>query len=83
MGHCMQSNTRGLGAGAAMTESDEITQEAVAALLDGGLALHELPLEETLRPRVLMHLSTAIAMGALVAELRLDDEAEPAPVYRP
>lgn len=66
-----------------MAGSDEIRQEAVAALLDGGLAVQQLPLEETLRPRVLMHLTTAIAMGALVTGLELEDEAEPAPVYRP
>ncbi|WP_250152583.1 DUF4089 domain-containing protein [Ancylobacter radicis] len=56
---------------------------ATGALLDGGLALQGLPLEETLRPRVVMHLETAIAMAALVAGFALPDDAEPAPVYRP
>ncbi|WGD30343.1 DUF4089 domain-containing protein [Ancylobacter sp. WKF20] len=61
----------------------DITDEALAALLDGGLAVQALPLEEALRPRVLMHLKTAVAMAALVTDFPLPDEAEPAPVYRP
>lgn len=65
-----------------MADTD-ITDEALAALLDGGLAVQALPLEETLRPRVLMHLKTAVAMAALVTDFPLPDEAEPAPVYRP
>lgn len=53
------------------------------ALLDAGLAVHGLPLEASLRPRVVMHLATAIAMARLVAAFSLPDEAEPAPVYIP
>ncbi|WP_018389819.1 DUF4089 domain-containing protein [Ancylobacter sp. FA202] len=54
-----------------------------AALLDAGLKVASLPLEPELRPRVLMHLETALAMAALVTDFALPDEAEPAPVYRP
>ncbi|MCB4768979.1 DUF4089 domain-containing protein [Ancylobacter sp. Lp-2] len=53
------------------------------AYLDAALALAGLPLESGLRPRVLMHLETALAMGRLVESFPLPDEAEPAPVYRP
>ncbi len=51
--------------------------------LDAGLRIAGLPLEEELRPRVLMHLETAVAMAKLVAGFPLPDEAEPAPVYVP
>ncbi|MDR6952767.1 hypothetical protein J2X65_002126 [Ancylobacter sp. 3268] len=51
--------------------------------LDAALALAGLPLEAGLRPRVLMHLHTALEMGRLVLDFELPDEAEPAPVYRP
>ncbi|MDQ0347251.1 DUF4089 domain-containing protein [Ancylobacter vacuolatus] len=53
------------------------------ALLDAGLKIAALKLEPELRPRVLMHLETAMAMAALVTDFPLPDEAEPAPVYRP
>ncbi|MFD2140958.1 DUF4089 domain-containing protein [Ancylobacter oerskovii] len=53
------------------------------AYLDAALALAGLPLEPELRPRVLLHLETALQMGALVLDFPLPDEAEPAPVYRP
>lgn len=52
-------------------------------LLDAGLRVAGLPLEEELRPRVLIHLETAVAMAKLVAGFPLPDEAEPAPVYVP
>ncbi|GLK74220.1 DUF4089 domain-containing protein [Ancylobacter dichloromethanicus] len=55
----------------------------IEAFLDAGLRVAGLPLEPELRPRVLMHLETAVAMAALVADFPLPDEAEPAPVYRP
>ncbi|GAB4072391.1 DUF4089 domain-containing protein [Ancylobacter sonchi] len=55
----------------------------LGAYLDAALALAELPLEAVLRPRVLMHLDMALAMGRLVEDFPLPDEAEPAPVYRP
>ncbi|MBB3769748.1 hypothetical protein FHS55_000334 [Angulomicrobium tetraedrale] len=53
------------------------------ALLDAGLAIEGLPLEPELRPRVVMHLATAIAMARLVTSFALPDDAEPAPVYVP
>lgn len=55
----------------------------LGAFLDSGLRLAGLPLEPELRPRVLMHLSTALAMAGLVTDFPLPDEAEPAPVYVP
>lgn len=51
--------------------------------LDSALAIAGLPLEDVLRPRVLMHLETALKMGRLVSDFPLPDEAESAPVYRP
>ncbi|MCS0501029.1 DUF4089 domain-containing protein [Ancylobacter mangrovi] len=53
------------------------------AFLDTALAVMELPLEPELRPRVVMHLETALAMARLVSTFPLPDEAEPAPVYQP
>lgn len=55
----------------------------LGAFLDAGLNIAGLPLEPDLRPRVLMHLETAVAMAKLVTALPLPDEAEPAPVYVP
>ena len=55
----------------------------IGDFLDAGLKVAGLPLEEELRPRVLMHLETALAMAKLVSEFSLPDEAEPAPVYVP
>lgn len=68
-----------------MSEQDEdaARAQAIAALLDAGLALQGLPLEAELRPRVLMHLKTAVAMADLVNDFALPDEAEPAPVFVP
>lgn len=57
--------------------------EDVGDFLDAGLRLADLPLEPDLRPRVLMHLETAVAMAKLVTAFPLPDEAEPAPVYVP
>ncbi|WP_428029209.1 DUF4089 domain-containing protein [Ancylobacter sp.] len=71
-----------------MQTSEAIAHEAesranLGAFLDAGLKLAGLPLEPELRPRVLMHLETAVAMAGLVTAFDLPDEAEPAPVYQP
>ncbi|QIB35054.1 DUF4089 domain-containing protein [Ancylobacter pratisalsi] len=55
----------------------------LGAFLDAALAVAELPLEPELRPRVLMHLRTAVEMAQIVTSFPLSDEAEPAPVYLP
>lgn len=68
-----------------MSELDEegARAQALAGLLDAGLALQGLPLELELRPRVLMHLQAALAMADLVNGFPLPDEAEPAAVFVP
>lgn len=55
----------------------------LSAFLDAALAVVALPLEPALRPRVLMHLQTAVEMAELVTSFALSDEAEPAPVFVP
>jgi hypothetical protein len=42
-----------------------------------------LPLDEAHLPGVVLHMERLAAMAALVAEFPLEEEAEPAPVYRP
>ena len=69
-------------AGDAIDGAAEIST-TLGAFLDAGLKVAGLPLEPELRPRVLMHLETAVAMAALVTQFSLPDEAEPAPVYQP
>jgi hypothetical protein len=65
-------------------QHDEVARgQAIAALLEAGLALQGLPLEPELLPRVVMHLQAAVAMADLVNGFVLPDEAEPAPVFVP
>ena len=53
------------------------------ALIDASLPLLGLSLPEGARPIVKLHLETAERLARLVADFPLDDESEPAPVYRP
>jgi hypothetical protein len=41
-----------------------------------------LPLDPAWRPAVRMHLDITLRLAALVGELELADDAEPAPVFR-
>ncbi|HEU0222861.1 MAG TPA: DUF4089 domain-containing protein [Paracoccaceae bacterium] len=50
--------------------------EAMAAFLG-------LKLEKAYRPGIRAHLAAARAMAAIVQAHELEDDAEPAPVYRP
>jgi hypothetical protein len=45
--------------------------------------LLRLPLEPAFEPGIMANLEVARKMAALLERYELDDEAEPAPVYRP
>ena len=51
--------------------------------LDAAAALVGLPIAADYRPGVLLNLERLAAMAALVEGAPLDQEAEPAPIYRP
>jgi hypothetical protein len=52
-------------------------------LMIAAAELMRLPVEPAFKPGVLANLEVAVKMAALVESFELDDEAEPAPVYRP
>ena len=52
-------------------------------LLDAASDVMRLDVQSEHRPGVLANLEVAIRMAKLVESFELDDEAEPAPVYRP
>ena len=52
-------------------------------LLDAAAEVMRLDVQAEHRPGVLANLEVAIRMAKLVDNFTLDDEAEPAPVYRP
>ena len=52
------------------------------ALIDASLPLLGLELPADSRAAVKLHLETAERLSRLVRDLPLDDETEPAPVYR-
>ena len=53
------------------------------ALIDASLPMLDMDLTEESRAVVKQHLETAATLAKLVTGFPLDDEAEPAPVYRP
>jgi hypothetical protein len=53
------------------------------ALIDATAPLLQLRIEPEYRPGIKLNLKTAGKMAALVEQVKLGDEAEPAPVYRP
>ncbi|RYE85142.1 MAG: DUF4089 domain-containing protein [Hyphomicrobiales bacterium] len=55
----------------------------VDAMIDAVAPLVQLDITEEQRPGVRLNLKTAAKMAALVAQVKLPDEIEPAPVYRP
>lgn len=53
------------------------------ALIDAAAPLLQLPIAPEYRAGVKLNLKTAAKMAALLEKLKLEDDAEPAPVYRP
>lgn len=54
----------------------------VDAMVDAVAPLMQLEITEEQRPGVRQNLKTAAKMAALVAQVKVADETEPAPVYR-
>jgi hypothetical protein len=52
------------------------------ALIDASASLLQLRIEPECRAGIKANLKTASKMAALVEQVKLDDEAEPAPVFR-
>lgn len=55
----------------------------VEAVIDAVAPLVQLPIAPEYRPGVKQNLKTAAKMAALVEQVKLPDDAEPLPVYRP
>lgn len=55
----------------------------VDAVIESVAPLVQLPIADEYRPGVRQNLKTAAKMAALLAQVKLDDSVEPAPVYRP
>ena len=53
------------------------------ALIDAMAPLMQLSVSADHRPGVKANLKTAAKMAALVEQIKLPDDSEPAPVYRP
>ena len=53
------------------------------ALIDAAAPLLQLRIATEYRAGIKLNLKTASKMAALVEQVKLDDDAEPAPVYRP
>jgi hypothetical protein len=52
------------------------------ALIDASAPLLQLRIEPEFRPAIRANLKTASKMAALVEQIKLPDDAEPAPVFR-
>ena len=55
----------------------------VDAMIDAVAPLVQLEITEEQRPGVRQNLKTAAKMAALLEQVKLRDDTEPAPVYRP
>lgn len=53
------------------------------ALIDASAPLLQLRIAPEFRAGIKLNLKTASKMAALVEQIKLEDDAEPAPVYRP
>lgn len=62
-----------------MTEHDD---EALKAFIEAGADLLNLNIDPRWMPAIEGNLLVTLRHGALVAELELPDEAEPAPVFK-
>ena len=63
--------------------SPVISDEAIAAHVDAALALAGIAMRAEWRDSVLANFKTITAAAQFVMAFPLDDEAEPAPVFRP
>lgn len=55
----------------------------VEAMIDAVAPLMQIEITEEQKPGVRQNLKTAAKMAALVAQVTIADDTEPAPVYRP
>ena len=53
------------------------------ALIDAMAPLLQLRISPDYRAGIKLQLKTAAKMAAVIEQIKLDDDAEPAPVYRP
>lgn len=53
------------------------------AVIDALAPLLQLPIADAHKPGIRLNLKTASKMAALIEQVKLPDEAEPLPVYRP
>lgn len=53
------------------------------ALIEASAAMLQLRIEPEFRHGIRQNLKTAAKMAALIEQVKLDDAAEPAPVFRP
>lgn len=61
-----------------MTREDELN-----ALIEAGTRSLALPVDPTWMPAIRANLDVTLKLAGLVAEFRLPDDAEPAPLFRP
>lgn len=59
-----------------------LSDEDLEALLESGLAANHLRITSSWRPAALAHMRATAEAARLVLSFALDDEAEPAPVFR-
>ncbi len=57
-------------------------EAALLAAVENAVALFGVPMDPAWQPAVLASFGTIAAAARMVAEFPLDDEAEPAPVFR-
>ena len=59
----------------------DMDEHTLDALIDASAAALELPIEPEWKPGIKANLQATLRVAAMVAELELPDEAEPAPVF--
>jgi hypothetical protein len=59
-----------------------MSDDALDGFIDAAAQALKLPLESASRPAIKANLKVTLALAATVAEFKLPDEAEPAPVFR-
>ena len=59
----------------------ETNNEALDKLIDASATVLALPIEPAWKPAIKGNLQVTLRLAAIVAELELPDEAEPAPVF--
>ena len=56
-------------------------QDTLDSYIDAAAEVLALPVEPAWKPAIRAHLQVTLRLAAVVAELELPDEAEPAPVF--